>query len=396
MKYEELESKILTAAKDTIAPAVLEGILEKPELKKLFEEHNKLVAQGYAPKPEDIVPLTQSARYIRTMFAMRNGVVGAAAEMAKIQEEEKPKWIAQYGKKTLTYMNEGDNVQGGYLVPVEYYNEIMRIPCGYGIARRDCRIIPMNSSTMNIPTSAGLPTTYWIGEGIEKPESKPTFGRVQLIAVKQICLVVFTDELLADATPPIVQYIIEVVREVMLQGEDEALFNGNGGAGITGVLACGTQVVMDNNRQSFSQIHSDDLLKMVDAVACNAEVGGKFYFHKHILTWLRTLKDTTGNYILQPAVGNAPPTLWSYPYETSPQMPNNADDAVNTPFVIFTNMKKTVAFGDRQALTTKMLTEATVDSTNLAVYDMTALRFVERLDIECLLPTGIAVLYTAP
>lgn len=391
MKYEELKVKLLEDFKGEIIPGITEEFLEKPEMKKLFEEHSKLVAQGIDPKKqaEEEVPFAQSARFIRAVHA--NDI----KELAVIREEEKSKWVRKTG--ISTYLSEGDNVQGGYLVPVEYYNEIMRIPCAYGIARRDCRIIPMNTLTMNIATSAGLPTTYWIGEAAQKVESKPTFGRVTLTAVKQIALVVFTDELLADATPPIVQYIIEVVREVIAQGEDEALFNGNGGAGITGVLACGTAVIMDNNRQAFSQIHSDDLLKMVDTVACNAEVGAKYYFHKHTLTWLRTLKDTTGNYILRESpVTGGPSTLWGYPYETSPQMPNNADSAVNTPFVIFTNMKTTVAFGDRQTLTMKLSDQATISGTNLFVYDMQALRFVERLDIECLLPTGIAVLYTAP
>ena len=77
-------------------------------------------------------------------------------------------------------------------------------------------------------------------------------------------------------------------------------------------------------------------------------------------------------------------------------MSNNADDGKDTPFVIFTNMKRTVGLGDRQTLQMKLADQATISGTNLFVYDMQALRFVERLDIECLIPTGITVLYTAP
>jgi len=392
--YEKLKDKLKGEIFGELIPEtskkIIEDLFEKPEMKKLFEEHNKLVAQGVDLKKqaEQDVPFAQSARFIRALHA------DDRKTLAEIQKAEIDKWERKNG---LTYMSEGDNVQGGYLVPVEYYDEIMRLPCAYGIARRDCRIIPMNSSVMHITTSAGLPTTYWIGEAAQKVESKPTFGRVTLTAVKQIALVVFTDDLLADATPPLVQYIIEVTREAIAQGEDEALFNGNGGAGITGVLACGTQVTMDNNRQSFTQVHTDDIIRLPDAVACNAEVGGKYYFHKNILTHLRLLKATTGAYILNEVpVTGGPGTLNGYPFEVSPQMPNNADDAVDTPFIIFTNMKRTVAFGDRQMLTVKMADQATITAVNLFVYDMQALRFVERLDIECLLPTGIAVLYTAP
>lgn len=390
MKYEELKEKLLVDFKSEIIPGITQEFLDRPEMKALFEEHNKLVASGVDPKvqAEQEVPFAQSARFIRAVHT------GDRKDLAEIQKEEAPKWKRKNG---LIYMSEGDNVQGGYLVPVEYYNEIFRLVCEYGIARRDCRTIPMNSSTMHLSTSAGLPTTYWIGEAAQKVESKPTFGRVTLEAVKQICLVVFTDELLADATPPIIQYIIEVVREVILRGEDDALFNGNGGAGIAGVLSCGTQVTMDNNRQAFSQVHTDDLIRLIAAAACGSRTNGKFYFHYDILTWLRELKTTTGAYILNESpVGGGPPTLWNKPYETSDVMPDNTDSAVDTPFIVFADFKKTVAFGDRQSLTMKLADQATITGTNLFVYDMQALRFVERLDIECLLPTGITVLYTAP
>jgi len=401
MKYEEIEAKILTAVKGTVAPEVIKNILERPEMKKLFDEHNTLVAQGAKAEAmvEQKVHLAQTARFTRAQWrAAHKGTPENFEELAKIKTEEESKWLARVGQKTLTYMNEDTPAQGGYLVPTEYYDEIMKIDCEYGIARRDCRIIPMNRKSIDIPALLTRPTGYWIGEGVQKPESKPTFTKITLTAVKLICLIVMTDELLADATPPIMQFIIELAREVIAMNEDDALFNGNGGAGIAGTISCGTQVVMDNNRQAYSQVHTDDLLKLVDAVVCGGRKGGKFYFNFNILTWLRLLKTTTGAYILNDMpVGGAPKTLLGYPYETSDVMPDNATAPQNnTGFIVFGNFKKTVGFGDRQTLVTTMSNEATVDGTNLYEYDMTAMRFVERLDIECLLPTGIAVLWTAP
>jgi len=390
MTYEELEEKLLKKFGSDVMPGITKEFLDRPEMKKLFEEHKTLVAQGVNIKAqaEQEVPLAQSARFIRAIYN------GDKSELATIKKEEYPK----YQKNGLIHMSETDLVQGGYLVPIEFFSEIQRIPCTYGIARRDCRVIPMNRLNMTIPTSAGLPTMYWVSaEGEEKTESKPTFGLKTLTARVGYILVVFTEELLADATPPIVQYILEVSKEALSAGEDNALFNGNGGAGITGVLACGTQVTMDLNRKAFNQIHTDDLIKMADAVACNAEMGAKYYFNKNILAHLRMLKTTTGAYLLNEVpVTGGPGLLNGYPFETSPMMPGNAASAADTPFVIFTNMKKTVAFGDRQQMTLKMADQATISAINLFTHDMQALRLTERLDIECLLPTGIAVLYTAP
>jgi len=391
--YEQLEERILSSVKEKMIPGITKEFLDSEKMKGLFEDHEKLIAQGADVKAmaEKKVPLAQAARFQRALYAKDT------VELAKIQAEELPKWIAKIGGKTITYMNETTPAQGGYLVPTEYYEEIMKIDCEYGIARRDCRIIPMNRLSIDIPTLLTRPTAYWIGEGEQKVESKPTFSKVTLTAVKLICLIVMSDELLADATPPIMQFIIELVRNVIAMNEDDALFNGNGGAGIAGTLSCGTQVTMDKNRQAFSQIHTDDILKLVNAVVCGARKGGKFYFNYNTLTWLRTLKTTTGAYILNESpVAGQPPTLWNFPYETSDVMPADADSLPNTPFIVFGDFKKTVALGDRQTLVTSLSNEATIDGTNLFEYDMTAIRFVERLDIECLLPTGITVLYTAP
>lgn len=159
VKYEALKTRLLKDFKDEVIPGITKEFLEKPEMVKLFEEHNKLIAQGINVKTmaEEEVPFAQTARFIRAVHKSDR------KELADIEKEEAPKWKQKNG---LIYMSEGDPVQGGYLVPVEYYNEIFRLICEYGIARRDCRIIPMNSSSMKIATSAGLPTTYWIGEEI--------------------------------------------------------------------------------------------------------------------------------------------------------------------------------------------------------------------------------------
>ena len=399
MSYEELEKKILGKIKDEGFKDVTKELLETPEMKKLFEQHQNREIDPNDKVNGEPVKFGQTAKFFRAI--MKNDT----AELAKIAEEEKKKYIEVLGwtEKALThYLTETDNAQGYYLVPIEYYAEIMALPIKYGIARRDCRIVPMTRAKLTIPTLATRPTTQWIAPRValsyrEKNVTKPTFGLVTLDACKQCKIVVFEEELIADATPPIVEFVRNLMVEAFLYGEDDALFNGNGGNGITGILATAgvNTVTMGAGNISFANITADDLLDMIDVLPDGVEKGGKFYFHKNILTHIRKLKDKQDQYIWNAPANNAPGTIWGYPYETVPTMPDNGDSAKSTVFVIFGDLKRCVLFGDRQSLQVKLLTEATVDGTNLAEFDLIGLRFVERLDIEVGLPDGLAVLKTA-
>jgi HK97 family phage major capsid protein len=394
--YEELKTKLVADIKDPIVQGATTAILENEKMKQLFEAH-----QNYPIDPQKSGD--EPVKYATTAKFFRALARDDKKTLHDIHEEEKKKYMKffQWDEKTLThYLTESDYAQGGYLVPIEYYGEIMRLPTISGVARRDCMIVPMTRALMVVPTLATYPQTYWIApraalEYRAKTVTKPTFSVATLDAVVQAAIVVFEKEVIADATPPLVEFVKTLMVEQFKIGEDNALFNGNGGAGITGVLAAGINVVMSGGNISFANITADDLLDLVDAVTAGSEQDGKYYLNKNILTHIRKLKDTQGQYIWNAPANGAPGTIWGYPYETVPVMPGNGASAIDTSFVVFGNFKRCVMFGDRQALTIDLADQATVDSTSLWQYNLIALRFEERLDIEVALAGGIARLTTA-
>jgi len=146
---------------------------------------------------------------------------------------------------------------------------------------------------------------------------------------------------------------------------------------------------------AFANIDHNDLANMITAVeTMQSTAGAKFYLHPEILNHIRLIQTTTGDYIWQKPSGNQPGTIWNYPYEVSSVMPGNAQSAPTTPFVIFGNLKRAVVFADRQKFTIQLLKEATIDGTSLPQYNLSALKFDERLDIEVILPLALSVLYT--
>lgn len=295
----------------------------------------------------------------------------------------------------LKALSEGTAALGGYLVPDEFSAEVLRIIPEYGIARSECRIWPMKRQTFKVPVMGTVPEVYACDEAGTKTEATASFGRCTLTARKYAAIIPSSDELLEDATTDVIKLLGILFAEAFAKKEDSELFSGSGN--ITGILANANVNVVDMGAgdTAFSNINVDDLLDLIDAVSNEAEKGGKYYFHKNILTYLRKLKDTTGQYILQPASQGAPASLCGYPYRKSSVMPAKTASAISTKFVVFGNLKYT-AFGDRKQMAVTLLKEGTVGSVNLAETDQTALRVVERFDIQNPLASdALAVLKTA-
>lgn len=401
--YENFEKRVNDGF-DKKLSEFSKSVFEQPEFKELLKSQKEGILADLEDKgKKEVHPYSRAAEFVR-VNAM--GVLSKDfTEINKIQKEEADRYIAYHelkGKALTTFMTETSNVQGGYLMPIDWYNRLFEIPQAFGIARRDCLVIPMSTYLMKINNLTIRPRTYWIAPQVDleyraKDVTKPKFGQIELKPAQQVAIIVWEEELFADATPNLVQNMTRWMATSMARGEDDALFNGNGGAGITGLLNDATiQVItMGAGDVGFANIDFNDLLDMIDAVdALGGGINGKFYFHPNMLTHLRKITDLQNQYIWSPPTVNAPGTLWGKPYETSCVMPSNAASNPSTKFIIYGDLKESVAFGDRQRLTVKMLSEATIDGTNLAENNLLAMRWNERLDIEVVLGDTIAVLRT--
>ncbi|MBN2202339.1 phage major capsid protein [bacterium] len=299
------------------------------------------------------------------------------------------------GMQTRTTLDETTGAQGLVLVPEEFMGEVWRLIPLYGIARRDCRVVPMSRKVKSIQTLATGVTAYWVTEGNAITKGEPTFGDIDLTAKKLAALVANTEEFLEDAGIEVLQLVAQLVAEAMAQAEDTALFTGT--SPITGIFAKTgvTQVTLAAGKTAFANITYDDILDIVDSLTAAGLRGAKFYFHNNTMTILRKLKDNNGRYILQEPLNGLPGSLAGYPYELSDVMPGTSSSAANTNFIAFGNLRQCAAFGDRKQLAVKQLTEGTVGTENLGEECKTALRFVERADIAIPVPAGLTRLKTA-
>lgn len=304
-------------------------------------------------------------------------------------------------RKAVEYMNEATAADGGVLVPDEFMAEVMRLVPTYGVARRDCRVIPMMGKTKKVPRLlAGIPA-YWIGEGSAKTAKKPTLDLITLTANKLAAIVPSTDELLEDASIDTFRFLADLCAEAFALEEDIALFTGNGGSipGIVGTTGVAEKLV---SGATFATMTPDDLFDMTTAIPSAARRGAKFYLHSTVLGLLAKKKETgTGAYVWQKPAEGRPGLIWNYPYEevdhALPSTALSAGEQADTGFVVFGSLRN-VFYGDRKQMTVDRSNQATVvageDSVHLWQNDMTAIRAVKRLDIKVAIPSALCVLKT--
>ena len=156
------------------------------------------------------------------------------------------KALIEWAAKTAGHMEEGDNSQGGYLVPTEFMNTINSHELEAAIVAPRSTFIPMQTNSVSIPyincTSHATSThggviIYHVDEASQKTASKPTFGKTTLTLHKLVGLVYASDELLEDSPQSIEPIIGKVFGEALAYTKDDRFINGTGVGQALGALA---------------------------------------------------------------------------------------------------------------------------------------------------------------
>ena len=184
--------------------------------------------------------------------------------------EEMRKWTEFYHSKPT--MQEGDDEQGGYLVPTEFMTTLLQKQQETATIRSRATFIPMQTNSIQIPYVAesthvgslfGGIIIYRPGEGAVKTASKPAFGRLQLTLKKLIGLVDITDELLEDSPISIPPLINAMFGQAINFTEEEDFINGTGVGQALGILASGCLVtVAKEGAQAAATIVFANIVKM--------------------------------------------------------------------------------------------------------------------------------------
>lgn len=134
-------------------------------------------------------------------------------------------------------MNEGDLSQGGYLVPVEFRDQLLMTALEASIVKSRATKIPMQTNRISIPAvvDSDHSTNYFGGilpartaEHGDKGVTKPLFDLVSLTLHKLTGMVYVTDELLEDSPISIPPILNAMFGSAIAFEEDDAYLQGTG------------------------------------------------------------------------------------------------------------------------------------------------------------------------
>ena len=369
LSMKEFEEKMKGLVKNYI-----DGMTEAD--KKFF------VFPGVGTDKDVVDDTSPEGKYKKTKMFFKALIKGETKDLNKMHAEVNNK----------ANLSSGDSTAGGFLVPEEFTNEILRLMPTYGVIRRECRIFPMSSDIKKIPKAGTTElAALWVGEGGQIKSTDPNFGQATLSVRKLGAIPKVTSELLDDADADIIAYLAELIAEAFAKEEDTQGFTGSGSPFIGLLNGTGVPTTPHASGTGFIALSYQDLVITTGNLYDNALDNAKFYFHRTMIAHIRSLITTAGAPIFN-ATANE---VAGYPLVSAEVLPSKfggtaATDA--TKYAIFGNVRRALALGDRKAITMKLSTEATVGADNLFEQDMVALRAIERIAMAVLMPSAYNVI----
>lgn len=155
-----------------------------------------------------------------------------------------------------TFGSESQSSDGGFAVPPDFRQEIMKQVYGEEslLSRCDQQITKSNALSLPLDTvspwdtSNGV-TVSWLGEGGTIGGTKPKLGQLETKLNKLAALVPLTDELLEDV-PAMTQWLQSKVPEKITSALNTAIINGTGVGQPLGLLATATAARVTQTAES--------------------------------------------------------------------------------------------------------------------------------------------------
>jgi len=236
----------------------------------------------------------------------------------------------------LKAMSVGSNPDGGYVVPLEIEQTIDRVLAKASPIRALATVRQIGGNVYRKPISINDPGTGWVAETDARPQtSTPTLAALDFPALELYAMPAATQTLLDDAQVDIEQWLADEVQIVFAEQEGAAFVNGNGTTQPKGILSYSNVADSGWAWGSIGYIASgvaggfagsnpsDALLDLAYAPKQAYRANATWVMNRKVEAAIRKFKDTTGNYIWQPAAAaGQSATLFGFPVAVAEDMPD--------------------------------------------------------------------------
>jgi HK97 family phage major capsid protein len=320
-------------------------------------------------------------------------------------------------KANEALIGEQDN-RGGYLVEAEVASAILRIAASVGTIMKQCQQWPMKTDELGIPNYTGsFLTGSYVGVDLPGTVTGLTFGQAVLIARKWQLAFTVGNDLLADASVQLADWLLAMAGEALANMVDQQGFIGG-----TVTTAPGPFVGILNtpNVQTYTLATGSttyakfgviaDASNMIGMLEESILDGAAFYMHRTVWAALRVQTGSDGLPLLlfgglaSPATLDIDPTggpikpagsILGFPVYTNRWLPSTSTASqANTPFLIFGNMKA-CAFGDKGDLRVAQFESGSFGGKEVALSDQRGIVYKHRHAFVVVLPQAFVVAYTS-
>jgi HK97 family phage major capsid protein len=250
---------------------------DEARVQKIVEERVSALEASLEPRAKSKASKTHDIKVGKDRLAddpkggfKHAGEFFKAVQLAGTGGESIPQELDSYQKATLsTYGAESVGTDGGFSVPQEYREAIMKVVEGEDSILSRCNQIPLSGNSVSLvtdettpwQTSGGL-LAYWGGEAGTQTQSKPNLKAKELKLRKVYALVPVTDELLDDSTA-LGAWLPQKAGEKLDFKIGEAIFRGTGAGQPLGFLNSGSLIsVTKEASQGATTLLGSNIIKM--------------------------------------------------------------------------------------------------------------------------------------
>ena len=176
-----------------------------------------------------------------------------------------------------------------------------------------------SGETIEWPVKLTRPTAAQVAENTAYSTSDETWGRTSVGAFKYGVMVQATEEIVSDSRLDILSILGTDAGEAVADDVVEDLLTGTG---TTKPWGWATRATGSVNAANLAGVTFDNLIDLSYAIKSPYRRNAVYMFNDTAIKTLRKVKDTTGQYLWQPALtAGAPDMINGYPVLTDPNMP---------------------------------------------------------------------------
>jgi HK97 family phage major capsid protein len=303
--YEPRAGDIVEAVKLNADPGVTK--------EDILEVVNEILAKNSQFQANQEDATTQEEKFLLT--GGFKGIAHFAQEIARttVNRKETPMlstWNKAIADAVKAQGPDGDGLQegvgpdGGFLVPTEFRNTLMRNTLEASILLNRATRIPMATNQIAIPVVVdashassvfGGIIIYRPAEGAEITKSKPKFGRIELKLSKLAAVAYVTSEMLEDSPISMEPLLGSMFSEAMAFQIDEDIVNGTGVGQAMGILNGPSLVtVAIESEQADLTILTQNIIKMWSRIMSRSHGNAIWLANQDCFPQLASLEQAVG------------------------------------------------------------------------------------------------------